>query len=259
MKKKGLMLAGIVIAGALLGSCGLHFSIRAGTGRDRQRPLPEDLRVRDLVIGNPYGIEEVCIKENGSDVPYLVLSRDYGGSCLLMRKEVLDEKMRYSDGPAIVGNLSAYYPGSKIDRFLSGEFTQRFSQPVRELMVGTDIEVYTKGSLWCGDLVNGLETEKINRRCFLLSYKEWGVNTPYLGEGKRIAGIEDYQSEESCWLRSAYVMEQEMVWMVSKSSASGWLVSEESGLRPVFCVPPETEAVEEDGIVRLRCESGSES
>lgn len=57
----------------------------------------------------------IYIEEKAGFVPYIVLTNDYNGKTLLLRKEILPENRRVSD-------YSAYYEESEIDNYLMGEF-----------------------------------------------------------------------------------------------------------------------------------------
>ena len=57
----------------------------------------------------------VYIQENSKYVPYLVLTNNYNGNTLLLRKDILDELRAYND-------YFAYYKDSIIDKYLNNEF-----------------------------------------------------------------------------------------------------------------------------------------
>ena len=72
----------------LLSGCGLK-----GTEKSTRAP-PETLR--DLAY-DAGGSVRVYLQESGSYVPYLVLTQDYGGNCLLLREYLLDEPRIYNE------------------------------------------------------------------------------------------------------------------------------------------------------------------
>ena len=122
---------------------------------------------------NPHLGYTVYIMEDGIYTPYLVLSHRYNGHTLLLRKYLLDERMRYSY--ATIGGgagYHAYYRYSYIDLFLEGEFFYLFSEPLQSMIVSADIEITARHSLRA---LNPDNFEYIERRVFLLSwYETWG-------------------------------------------------------------------------------------
>ena len=75
--------------------------------------------IADLAYGNNTVPNRIYIVENEQYVPYLVLTDDYNGNCLLLREYLLDEPMQYND-PNIY--YSGYYENSTIDQYLNNDF-----------------------------------------------------------------------------------------------------------------------------------------
>ena len=57
----------------------------------------------------------VYLQENGEYVPFIVVTDDYNGNVLLVRKEVLPEPRR-------INEYFSYYEGSEIDHYLNEEY-----------------------------------------------------------------------------------------------------------------------------------------
>jgi hypothetical protein len=99
----------------------------------------------DLASGTGY---TVYLQESGQDYaatykkpegryfPYLVLTNDYGGNTLLLRRDV-DEHHRYND-------YLAYYEDSEIDVYLNTVIIERFPQTLRDAIVNSTITITEK-------------------------------------------------------------------------------------------------------------------
>lgn len=240
-----------------LTACDFHISINGNPlDSEPNKPIPEQLTVADFVIGNPYGLSTIYISEDGCDIPYLVISDDYDGHCLLMRQNVLSEKLAFREGSAVYNESRSYYPGSTVDLFLSQTFPERFSESVRAVLTESNVEVMTEEAVWLREN----KTEIIKRKCFLLSATEAGVgyHNPYQN-GKEISGLEDYSVPEPNWLRTAYHIDDVTVWMICTEGAGTAIVSEELYVRPVMTMDGSTEVTagkEEQGY-RLACDMQS--
>ena len=91
-KKTVLITVGAVV-GVILLVVGILTLVNLTT-----RLRPNDARViADISFeNNPHLGYTVYVMENGRYIPYLVLTHDYNGYTLLLRKHLLDEFMRYS-------------------------------------------------------------------------------------------------------------------------------------------------------------------
>jgi len=129
----------------------------------------------------------VFILEVGEYVPYLVLTNDYNGNTLLLRKYVLDELMRYGPPHDGIGrSYASYYGTSELGHFLNNEFFYLFSESLQEKIVNSTIEITARHSLAAladNDLIT------IGRRVFLLSYEEtYGrQRRRFMEEGERLS------------------------------------------------------------------------
>ena len=138
-----------------------------GCGRKTELPLEK------IAYGRTKGSNVVYIKEKEEYAPYLVLTADYNGNVLLLRKELLPEPMQYKvhgSGWAY-HEYGSYYEESSIDEFLNTEFLDSLCESTKELIVESTIEVTDKESY---DLWN-YKTHEISRKVFLLSSVELGL------------------------------------------------------------------------------------
>jgi len=164
----------VIIIFLLFGGC---------TSEDSYTPNAPPQVIADIAydVNESHGYT-VYIKENDEYVPYLVLTNDYGGNCLLLRKYVLDEPMAYNDKDKYKGS---YYENCFVDTYLNSEFINSFSDSLKNSIILTDIEITAIESI---DRV-GKKTTYISRKLFLLSYGEiTGVYSlrSTLPEGKQL-------------------------------------------------------------------------
>ena len=82
---------------------------------------------------------EVYLLENDVYVPYLVITDDYKGNDLLLRRNVLDEPLR-------INEYYSYYVDSEIDLFLNSTFLEQFSE-IANLIKSVDITIITESSI----------------------------------------------------------------------------------------------------------------
>lgn len=208
----------------------------------------------------PYDCK-VYINEGGAYIPYLVLSNNYNGNCLLLRENLLDDSYIFNNAV----EKPAYYENSAIDRYLNESFIKIFSKDLQKIIVESEIEITSKDSLGVG----GTDTITIKRNVFLLSFAE--VNAGYsrtnLEEGtaldyfadknKRIALYRD-GTAGSWWLRTPNTSGRSIVCGVSKEGivGIGGIYDPNiqdgyyNGVRPAFCLPNDTkiERVTIDGV-----------
>lgn len=194
------------------------------------------------------GSGRVYLQESDSYVPYLVLSRNYGGNCLLLREYLLDETRIYNNPR----RQASYYGESDIDRFLSEEFVQVYSDELRKNIVESDIEIAAKDSIGHA----GEETTVIQRMIFLLSYTELHgtpsrtileEGSPLLYFSNKENRIASFMNGEPSgwWLRSASTFGTAYTCAVSKEGAMGSTGIYNpnpgggyfSGVRPALCLP----------------------
>lgn len=192
---------------------------------------------------------EVYLLENGLYVPYIVLSSDYKGQVLLLRKNIMNHFKA-------IGNYSAEYQNSSIDQYLSSEYLSLFPDEFVEKIVTVDIEVTTKDSLYSTDG----ETETISRKAFLLSYTEmnYSEHSMAVTEGKALRYFSDDKSRiaywgnkpSGWWLRTPYTGYDSVTWAVDGSGMKTELSSSyENGIRPAICLPKTIAVMESTEVI----------
>ncbi len=142
-----------IVLGVLLNACS-----------KRQAVTEEYNTISDLAYSEKCKIEPIIyIEEKAGFVPYIVLTNDYNGKTLLLRKEILPENRRVSD-------YSAYYEESEIDNYLMGEFFDNLPIQTRCLIQDSEIEILDERCL------NQIDDSVITivRKVFLLSFTELG-------------------------------------------------------------------------------------
>lgn len=203
-------------------------------------------------VQKKYGYT-VYLKENADYVPYLVLTADYNGNVLLLRRDVLDDDLIYNDESK---NFSSYYEDSYVDRFLNNEFINSLDVKIKKSIVDSNITISSDKNL----IGFGVETNDISRKVFLLSCSEIGLNSKYLipNEGSTLKYFDKkgrrivYKNGEpwAWWLRTPYIGagSYTMVWiiyqneMADANSINGFFP--ECGVRPAFCLNGDTNIVE---------------
>ena len=200
----------------------------------------------------------VYLKENEKYVPYIVVTNNYSGNTLLLRKECLEKSMYISN------NNSSYYENCLIDTYLNNDYLERFSESFKEKVVNTNIEIISKESIG----ICGTETTTITRKAFLLSLAELGVDTLYK-EGKnlkyfnnienRLANDSLKQNNVSYWLRTADAYTSSTTYVItgnnqitSTNSSDVWGGVEILYVRPALCIKSDTKIEGNQFIVKGR-------
>ena len=228
----------IIICLALLGGCS---TLTKSVGKNRI------LTVSDIA----YDVDKsrgytVYIKENSLDVPYLVLTKKYNGNVLLLRKSLLDELQLFND-------YSGYYPESIVDKFLNEIFFAQLDPKLRDSIAVSEIAITAESSLG----ICGLDTELATRKIFLLSYTEIGREAQstacvegiplkyFMDDDSRIIAYRQNEAT-SWWLRTSYTWYDCSAFGVSPDgTVGGGGVYYENGVRPAFCLMPETPIYED--------------
>ena len=192
----------------------------------------------------------VYISENEQYNSYLVLTSDYYGNVLLLRKHLLDEAMPYNGQTSV----PSYYENSEIDRFLNNEFFHTLSNAVGDKIVESTVMITDVESIGCV----GTDTLSIQRKIFLLSYTETAQEKSLVNaiEGTAIkyfsddidAFISTTSSGEydSWWLRTPNTAYFNTVYGISPDgyvgvcSVGGTEGAYCNGVRPAFCLPQNT-------------------
>ena len=206
--------------------------------------LPEVVAVGEGVgVGTlADGFRTVYLPENQNYVPFLVLSADYGGNALLLRRDALPESRPFND-------YSAAYENSDIDRFLNGEYLDRLDA-VRELVKPSEIVVTDADALG----VSGDAAATLTRNVFLLSCAETGftelsggakegVPLSYFGDPARRVAYRENGAAVGWWLRTPDAYYLSVVYGVGPDGSLGnGNAYDENGVRPALCVAPDAQA-----------------
>ncbi|MBQ9521819.1 MAG: hypothetical protein IJR72_04530 [Oscillospiraceae bacterium] len=192
----------------------------------------------------------VYVSENGVYVPFLVLTADYGGNTLLLRRDVLPDAQAFN-------TYSAAYPDSAIDRYLNSEYVQTLDA-VRPLIQSADIVVTAPDALG----VSGDAVQTIEREIFLLSCTETGFtnlvnagkegNTlSYFADPAHRTASRENGTAVSWWLRTpdTYYLSAAYGIGADGSLGSGNAYNE-NGIRPAFRVPSDADAFPTTDIVQ---------
>lgn len=212
----------------------------------------KDETLKDIAydVNEKFGYT-VYIKENSAFVPYLVLTSDYNGQALLLRKELLAEGRSFNYGNGYLG----YYKDSSIDKFLNSVFLTTLEPEIQKSIVDSEITITSTSSLG----FVGKDTENIFRKVFLLSYTEVGRREIGMAcvEGKPLKYFKDsnniiaYHNNEaqSWWLRTSYTTDTSLAWGIGlEGTIGGGGVGNKNGVRPAFCLK-NTHAIEKNDEV----------
>jgi hypothetical protein len=225
----------------------------SGCGLVRKINKPEEIRDIAYDVNKNHGYT-VYLEENAKFVPYLVLTDDYNGNVLLLRKHILNEVMIFNPNDRYNG----YYENCVIDKFLNEEFMNSFTPEVQKQIIDSKIVITAKSSLGsCGK-----ETTEINRKIFLLSYTELGLPKESIAavEGKalkyfpnptsRIARLETGIAA-GWWLRTSYTEFDTSAWSVGFDATMGSVsVEHTNGVRPAFCIDGKTLIETSDDVIK---------
>ena len=192
--------------------------------------------VSDLAYDkNKKGDHLVYIREGHELVPFLVLTSDYNGETLLLRKEVLKMNMQ-------INSYEAYYENSFMDDYLNHEYIRQLpdGMPVLE----SEIKITDEKSLG----VSGTGTKSIKRKIFLLAYSEvmedQNINAASEGTFLRFFEKEEQRivlkenQKNSWWLRTPNTYYTSCVYVIGANNKIGFSNAyDKNGVRPAFCVP----------------------
>lgn len=213
--------------------------------------------VSDLAYNKAGSKNEVYIKENGTYTPYIVVTDDYNGSTLLLRKNV-DYNCAFSKQGQECPSL---YSGSQIDNYLETTVYDSYDESIRNIIVSSNLEIATSNTIE----QHLTQTATINRNIFLLSMYEFGGDPENyaIKEGNELELFKDKESriaygldelEHSYYTRSPALQGNSSVFSVSKDGAIsiGGVTSidgdKEGGVRPAFCIPSDTKVKSKSGI-----------
>lgn len=189
----------------------------------------------------------VYIKESDDFVPYIVISSDYDGNVLLLRKYLLADKMPFNENETHMWasyEYGGYYEDSSIDNYLNTEFIDTLNRSVKDSIVNSNIVITDKSSLG----VTGNATTTISRKVFLLSLKELngaksnasvseGNTLKYFADdyNRRVANLPNGK-ECAYWTRTPETWETFTVFTIGNNGTGSGSADTDSGVRPAFCV-----------------------
>ena len=211
---------------------------------------------RNLTINDiAYDVNEklgytIYLSENESLIPYLVLSNDYDGHVLLVRKHLLDEMKPFNSQSPV----PSYYGDSQIDSFLNDVFINSLAVSTKEIIVDSNVIITDIESI--GGV--GTDTHNIPRKIFLLSYTEAAQEESLVNavEGTPLKYFKDdidavrattsIGEYKSWWLRTPNTAYFNTVYGISTDgyvgvcSVGGTEGTYDNGVRPAFCLPKDT-------------------
>lgn len=205
-------------------------------------------KVSDLAYDNTDSINLIYVLENSKYTPFLVLTDDYTGNTLLLRKDVLEKNRRIND-------CSAYYANSEIDLYLNEEYLESLTE-ISQYVTTSKVEITSEASLG----VSGVDTEIIDRSVFLLSCNEVGISDSVniAPEGKVLKFFKNEENRRayfnekvsSWWLRTPNTYCLSCSFVIGNNNKLGYTNSyDQNGIRPAVCVDGDMQIELKSGIV----------
>ncbi len=220
----------------------------------------KDLTLEDIAYDNHSRNYVVYIKEEEDYAPYLVLTSDYHGNVLLLRKYILPELLQYKihESGWASREYGSYYEVSSVDQFLNWKFYNALSDVTKSAIVDskiqvTDIEDFNK---W------DYKTHVISRKVFLLSSAELGMEGLSIAakEGDTLDYFKDkeFSQRVACfsdglewtyWTRTPDLCDNYTVLAIGVDKLFVATADQEHGVRPAFCMSKETPIQESSNII----------
>lgn len=203
-------------------------------------------KISDIAYGKSTD-NTVYILENEHYVPFLVLTNDYYGDTLLLRRDV--------KSPGRFNEYSSFYENSEIDHYLNHGYLEEISSALPHIQL-TNLDVTDEKALG----KSGTETKTIKRNVFLLSCTEIGIDSvvnmgdeglclSYFSESENRIAYRD-GSVSSWWLRTPNTYYRSCVYVVGDNNKIGFSNAyDNNGIRPAFCVKNDSKIELKDGIV----------
>lgn len=216
--------------------------------------------VADIAYNRVHETKFLYVLEGDQYVPFVVLTDDYNGNTLLLRKDILEGTRRISE-------YTSFYENSEIDKYLNGEYYSNLSKAWKYI-IPSNIEITSEEALG----MSGNKTVTIERNIFLLSCNEIGIDESvnisseghvldyFKNEKNRIA----YSNGRamSWWLRTPNTYYLSCTYVVGDNNKIGYTNAYDgNGIRPAFCVrngsPIElkTEIVDNQSVYVFSCEN----
>ena len=190
----------------------------------------------------------VYIAENDVLTPFIVLTDNYYGNALLLRKEILDQPMSINDN-------SSYYENSEIDKFLGCDYAFRFKGDVQNQMLTSLVWIAADDAIG----TCGAQSTAISRRVFLLSFTEVvGEGLCAAVEGEQLEFFKNpnnriawYKGKPASWsLRSPNTYYKSVSYGIGPDGAiGGGNASDKNGIRPAFCMSPDSVIFIRDDVI----------
>lgn len=202
-----------------------------------------------LQPGKTVYIKEYTSEDEYEYQPYNVVTSNYNGDVLLLRKYVDAVYLPYNIGlswdhqDVTTGDASNYYKDSNVDVYLNTEFINRYSNGVQNNILTTDIKITSE---------DARKVETISRKLFLLSLSEiFGDTGIALDEGRRLLFFRvngAKATEDDGKTRAPYITRSrderptsEYIMTVGRSGGFDCFdPGNDCGIRPAFCVPTDT-------------------
>ena len=203
----------------------------------------------------------VYIKENSEFVPYLVLTSNYGGNALLLRKYLSPNHVPFNRNDSHewgYSDFGAYYEDSTVDKYLNTNFISTLTQTTKNAIVDSNIIITDKSS-WGGGIK--AKTKTISRKVFLLSLKE--LSGPPLRtaapEGKplkyfkndyrRMYAFTSHGGPGAYWTRTPELAETYCVFTIGNGGMGSIAADNYINVRPAFCLKKTTAITKRTDIV----------
>lgn len=204
--------------------------------------------ISDISYNNCEEDNLIYIKENERYVPFIVVTDDYGGKTLLVRKDVIEI-------PRKIDCNSSYYEGSDIDKYLNEIYLPKIDYS-GFIVEDSKIAITMYSSIG----TTGIETKTINRKVFLLSCTEIGINCSMnvATEGEKLSYFEEEKNRVAyCngnatgwWLRTPNTYYLSCTYSIGANNKVGYTNSyDANGIRPAFCVSDNLEIQLKGGVV----------
>lgn len=202
--------------------------------------------IKELSYDKKKSNNTIYVLEDNTYTPFIVLTNNYYGNTLLLRKNVLIEPMRIND-------YYSYYENCEIDIYLNSTYFDQLTE-IKDSIVESNILITDEEAIG----LSASTTKSIARHIFLLSFNEVDLNgIPNEGtaieyfkdEDNRLAYSDD-NSLLSWWLRTPDTWALSSTYTIGKNNKIGSSNSSDpNGVRPAFCVLPSLAIETSDDII----------